>query len=122
VELDAPDLSSTSASQLCWLLKDGFRIPLRSGENILGRDDLEGTIRIDFPSVSRRHARIQVSGRDVTIEDLDSKNGTFVGGERVSAVAQLSDGDEVRIGSVVLQFRQQSAPGSTTTLSSETPV
>ncbi|HEX9187711.1 MAG TPA: winged helix-turn-helix domain-containing protein, partial [Vicinamibacteria bacterium] len=53
-------------------------IPLREGENVLGR---EGgvTVRIDAPSVSRRHACIRVDGAQVTIEDLGSKNGTFVG-------------------------------------------
>ena len=101
---------------LCWLLKDGRRIPLSSGENILGRD-LEGIIDIDSPSVSRRHARIRVLERDATIEDLDSKNGTYVRGERVSAApVPLSDGDELRIGSVSLRFRQQTTSGSTMTL------
>jgi DNA-binding winged helix-turn-helix (wHTH) protein len=101
---------------LCWLLKDGRRIPLSSGENILGRD-LEGIIDIDSPSVSRRHARIRVLEHDATIEDLESKNGTYVRGERVSAApVPLSDGDELRIGSVSLRFRQQTTSGSTMTL------
>ena len=107
----------TSANlNLCWLLKDGHRIPLSSGENILGRD-LEGIIDIPSPSVSRRHARIRVLERDATIEDLDSKNGTYVRGARVSAApVPLSDGDELRIGSVSLRFRQQTTSGSTMTL------
>jgi DNA-binding winged helix-turn-helix (wHTH) protein len=101
---------------LCWLLKDGRRIPLLPGDNILGRD-LEGAIEIDSPSVSRRHARIRVLERDATIEDLESKNGTYVRGERVSAApVPLSDGDELRIGSVSLRFRQQTTSGSTMTL------
>jgi len=55
--------------------------------------------------------------RDATIEDLDSKNGTYVRGERVSAApVPLSDGDELRIGSVSLRFRQQTTSGSTMTL------
>jgi DNA-binding winged helix-turn-helix (wHTH) protein len=107
--------ASSAGLNLCWLLKDGRRIPLRSGENILGRD-LEGTIDIDSPSVSRRHARIFVSEHDATVEDLDSKNGTFLRGERITAAAPLSDGDEVRVGSVNLRFRQQTKSGSTMTL------
>jgi len=106
---------SSSGLNLCWLLKDGRRIPLRSGENILGRD-LEGSIDIDSPSVSRRHARICVLEWNATIEDLDSKNGTYVRGTRVSEVVTLSDGDEVRIGSVKLRFRQRAKRGSTATL------
>jgi pSer/pThr/pTyr-binding forkhead associated (FHA) protein len=107
----------TSRAILCWLLKDGRRIALHSGENILGRD-VEGTITLDSPSVSRRHARIQVLEHNATIEDLGSKNGTYVRGERVSAAVRLSDGDDVRIGSVVLRFRQQAGPRSTMTLTS----
>jgi DNA-binding winged helix-turn-helix (wHTH) protein len=107
----------TARAILCWLLKDGGRIALHSGENILGRD-VEGTITLDSPSVSRRHARIQVLEHNATIEDLGSKNGTYVRGERVSAAVRLSDGDDVRIGSVVLRFRQQAGPRSTMTLTS----
>jgi len=110
-------IASRSASLLCWLLLDGRRIPLQSGENILGRD-VDGTINLDSPSVSRRHARIQVSGNDAIIEDLGSKNGTYLRGERVSTPVTLSDGDEVRVGSVVLRFRQQSGPRSTMTVTS----
>jgi DNA-binding winged helix-turn-helix (wHTH) protein len=106
----------TASLTLCWLLKDGRRIPLCSGENILGRD-LEGIIDVDSPSVSRRHARIRVSEHDATIEDLESKNGTYVRGTRVSAApVPLSDGDEIRVGSVSLKFRHQTTSGSTMTL------
>jgi DNA-binding winged helix-turn-helix (wHTH) protein len=117
VVADAVDPTPTSRAILCWLLKDGRRIALRPGENILGRD-VEGAIGLDSPSVSRRHARIQVSEHNATIEDLGSKNGTYVRGERVSAAVRLSDGDELRIGSVVLRFRQQAGPRSTLTLTS----
>ena len=99
----------------CWLLKDGRRLPLKPGENILGRDD-EG-IQIDSPAVSRRHARIRISGTEAVIEDLGSKNGTFVSGERVSTPVQLKDGDEIRIGSVVSRFRMTLPKGVTATWS-----
>jgi SARP family transcriptional regulator, regulator of embCAB operon len=60
---------------------------------------------MDSPSVSRRHARIVVTGRDAVIEDLGSRNGTFVQGERVVSATPLHDRDEIRLGSVVLTFR-----------------
>ena len=109
--------ASASSSILCWLLREGRRIALGSGENILGRD-VAGTISIDSPSVSRRHARILVSEHDATLEDLGSKNGTYLRGNRVSAAVPLTDGDDLRIGSVVLKFRQQSGVRSTMTLTS----
>jgi DNA-binding winged helix-turn-helix (wHTH) protein len=109
-------VASTSAL-LCWLLNDGRRVPLQAGENILGRD-VAGSINLDSPSVSRRHARIHVSVHEAMLEDLGSKNGTYLRGERVSTPVPLSDGDEVRVGSVVLRFRQQSGPRSTMTVAS----
>jgi DNA-binding winged helix-turn-helix (wHTH) protein len=107
-----PSVQSTS---FCWLVQDGKRLPLQPGENVLGRD--EACIRIDSPTVSRRHARIRISGTEAVIEDLGSKNGTFVSGERVSAAVRLRDGDEVQVGSVVSRFRMTSPKGVTATWS-----
>jgi DNA-binding winged helix-turn-helix (wHTH) protein len=96
----------------CWLVEGGRRLPLEQGENILGRDE-EG-IQIDSSTVSRRHACIRVSGSEAVIEDLGSKNGTFVRGERVAAPVPLNDGDEIRVGSVVSRFRMTLRKGTTT--------
>lgn len=86
-------------------------IPLADGETLLGRSrELRGFI--DSSSVSRRHARVVVSGERASIEDLDSKNGTFVGERRISVSTPLSDGDPVRLGTVRLVFRT-SRDGST---------
>jgi DNA-binding winged helix-turn-helix (wHTH) protein len=92
-------------------------IALEEGENILGRDPA-AVIFIDHASVSRRHARITVSGGGATIEDLGSKNGTKVGGRAISGVAPLADSDEIRLGSVPLTFRVFPLSGSTTTADS----
>ena len=74
-------------------------IALREGENILGREP-DAALCVDVSSVSRRHARIVVRGDSATLEDLGSKNGTFLGGEAVTTPRPLSDGDRVRIGTV----------------------
>ena len=110
---DAPR-GDAAETNFCWLLMGGRRLPLRLGENILGREPEDG-INLDSPTVSRRHARISISGTDAAIEDLGSKNGTFVGGEPVSAVVQLKDGDEIRTGSVVCRFRMKLPKGTTAT-------
>ena len=110
---DAP--SPAICASLCWLIMDGRRIPLQPGDNILGRDG-DGGLSIESPSVSRRHARISVANERATIDDLGSKNGTYVRGERIANPVPLHDGDEVRIGSVVLQFRQPPGRGSTMTM------
>jgi len=79
-------------------------IALLEGENILGRDE-DARAHIDSAKASRRHARIVVAGARATIEDLASKNGTFLRGRRLAAVEALRDGDEIVIGPIVLTFR-----------------
>ena len=114
--LEVPDSPpSVQPTSFCWLVKDGKRLPLQPGENILGRD--ESGIQFDSPTVSRRHARIRISGTEAVLEDLGSKNGTFANGERVSTVVRLKDGDEVQVGSVVSRFRMTSPKGVTATWS-----
>jgi DNA-binding winged helix-turn-helix (wHTH) protein len=80
-------------------------IALRSGENVLGRER-EAAAWIDVHSVSRRHARILVAGEVATLEDLGSKNGTFLGDEAVTAPRLLSDGDRIRVGTVEMTLRR----------------
>jgi DNA-binding winged helix-turn-helix (wHTH) protein len=111
--IDSPRQDASQAP-FCWLVMDGRRLPLRPGENLLGREPDDG-INLDSPTVSRRHARISISGTEAVIEDLGSKNGTFVGGEPVSTAVPLKDGDEIRTGSIVCRFRMTSRKGTTAT-------
>ena len=110
------DSTSTPAAghavaRLVW--SDG-RAGLADGEHVIGRDpDL--VLFLDAPSVSRRHAVIRVTGDQATLEDLGSKNGTFIGDRRLSTVTALADGDTIRVGSVTLTFRSISTPGPTET-------
>jgi DNA-binding winged helix-turn-helix (wHTH) protein len=91
-------------------------IPLVEGENVLGRDE-DATVRIDAPGVSRRHARIRVSGAEATIEDLGSKNGTYVGEgpAAITGPTPLPDDARFRLGRVLLVFRSSPEAGSTMT-------
>jgi DNA-binding winged helix-turn-helix (wHTH) protein len=86
------------------LFLDDREIALREGENILGRLD-EGVAWLESPTVSRRHARIVVTDGKATLEDLGSKNGTFLRGKRLTSPASLSDSDEILLGRVHLTFR-----------------
>ncbi len=65
----------------------------------------EGVAWFESPTVSRRHARIVVEGGKATLEDLGSKNGTFLRGERISSPRPLVDGDEILLGRVHMTFR-----------------
>jgi DNA-binding winged helix-turn-helix (wHTH) protein len=98
----------------CRLVWGEHEVLLEEGENILGRDP---SARGSIPdsSLSRRHARITVRGGAATLEDLASKNGTFVGEERVTSPRPLLDGDAVRLGLVRLVFRAPPGSFSTTT-------
>jgi len=93
-------------------------IALQEGENILGRER-EASAWIDVYSVSRRHARIVVSGDRATLEDLGSKNGTFLKGEAVTGPAALSDGDRLRIGTVEMTVRCYAGAASTQSFQSQ---
>jgi DNA-binding winged helix-turn-helix (wHTH) protein len=95
----------------CRLLWGERQIPLLQGDNVLGRG-AEASVRIDLGRVSRLHARIRVEGEQARLEDLGSKNGTFLRGQRLLAPADLTDGDPIGIGTVVLLFR---AGGDATT-------
>jgi DNA-binding winged helix-turn-helix (wHTH) protein len=87
---------------------------LSEGSNLVGRD--RGCpIRIDSATVSRHHARIVVRPDETTIEDLESKNGTRVNGQRVAQQIALTDGDQIRVGSVTLTYRILERLASTVT-------
>jgi DNA-binding winged helix-turn-helix (wHTH) protein len=73
------------------------------GDHVLGRIPTS-VVPLRSRSVSRRHARIQAGAGRAFIEDLGSRNGTFVGGRRVQDRVALNHGDVVRIGSVTLTF------------------
>jgi DNA-binding winged helix-turn-helix (wHTH) protein len=109
------DLVATpSVASSCFLLGQTAEFPLVEGPNLLGRD-LGGAVAIDADTVSRRHACLVVSEGKAVIEDLGSKNGTFVQGERVVAPLQVHDGDRILIGSVPLLFRVRRWSASTLT-------
>jgi DNA-binding winged helix-turn-helix (wHTH) protein len=79
-------------------------IRLAEGENVIGRTP-ESRVQVAHHRVSRRHARIVVKDGRATLEDLGSKNGTYLRGERIDEPSELSDGDEIRVGRVTLTFR-----------------
>jgi len=89
-------------------------IPLLSGENVIGRDR-SSAVWINDESVSRRHARVVVGEDGAWLEDLGSKNGTFVRGKPVRAAVRLEDGEEFTVGQVVGSLRYHCEGASATT-------
>jgi hypothetical protein len=99
------------------VVHDGREWPLADGEHVIGRGD-DVAISIAARGLSRRHARIVVRHGRATLEDLESKNGTFCGDEAVTAPRVLRDGDVIHLGRRVrLVFHQRGHDGTET----ETP-
>jgi DNA-binding winged helix-turn-helix (wHTH) protein len=92
-------------SPLCRLAWEGGQAVLGEGEFLLGRDPA-AAVQVETSTVSWSHARIRIkrsAGQThATIEDLASKNGTYLGGRKLAAPAELHDRDEVRLGSARL--------------------
>ena len=75
---------------------DVVMVPLREGVTHIGRG-LSADVRLESPSVSRRHALVIVDGDDVVLADDRSRNGTWLNGERVTRAA-LAESDVIVIG------------------------
>jgi DNA-binding winged helix-turn-helix (wHTH) protein len=100
----AAEAEGAPLGALCREVWGERQIALFSGENTIGRAP-EARISVDLARVSRRHARIVVTNGRAVLEDLGSKNGTFLRGARVTQPTELVDGDEIWAGSLVLVFR-----------------
>jgi FHA domain len=94
-----------SMAESSFRLRIGERdIPLRPGETTLGRSE-ECTMLLDDALLSRVHARLRVSGSEVVLEDLDSKNGTYVNDVRIQEPARLHNGDRLRLGHTLMELQ-----------------
>lgn len=93
-------------------IPDGLRIV--DGGVEIGRRPEAGAagsaVALDDALASSRHARIVPRGDGWTIEDLGSKNGTFVNGVRVNSPANLPDGAQLSMGGHLMVFRLVTAP------------
>jgi DNA-binding winged helix-turn-helix (wHTH) protein len=87
---------------VCRLIWRSETVDLPAGASLIGRDRA-CTVQIDADSVSRHHARVNVTGSALSIEDLGSKNGTWVAGERIVGTVPLADGTTFRLGSEVVR-------------------
>jgi hypothetical protein len=102
-------VSARSAYALLW---QGREVALHEGENLIGRDP-EAVIRLASPLASRRHARILVAGASARLQDLGSKNGTWIEGRRVEGERPLAAGDHIAVGEEVMVFCAGDAGGTT---------
>jgi hypothetical protein len=82
---------------------EGTMHPLMEDDVAVGRSESSAIVLHDA-SVSSRHARVLRTTGAFVIDDLGSRNGTFVNGDRVTEKRALVDGDVVRFGKVLLTF------------------
>ncbi len=87
----------------------GQLFKVAKGNLVLGRAPNAG-IRLDDDGISRNHARLRLETGRTWIEDIQSRNGTFVNGERIGVPVELADGDKIQIGrGTVLRYGFQDA-------------
>jgi hypothetical protein len=87
-------------------LEEGGEFPLNSAPVTVGRGGQNDLVLDGDEFASSRHARIEVRGDGVWVQDLDSTNGTFVNGSRVAGAQRLDDGDVLRVGETDLRVEE----------------
>jgi hypothetical protein len=96
-----------------WIaLRAGHEIPLPDGSHLIGRGE-RCRIRCESIRVSRHHAQVHVTAERAVIEDLGSRNGTWLRGERIQGPSEIQAGDTVCVGSEAIRFVAAGSEAST---------
>ena len=88
----------------------GREIEISGSRVIIGRHP-QCEVVLDNAAISRQHAQVLQVGDEFFLEDLTSRNGTFLNGATLDGRTQLRDGDEVQLSDMYLRFCQPSAAG-----------
>jgi pSer/pThr/pTyr-binding forkhead associated (FHA) protein len=96
-------------------------VALEQGRLTLGADPTNDLALPADPTLSRLHAALERYGAGWCVRDLDSRNGTFVNGQRVWRERPLHPGDELRVGETRLVYRSDQPTGGKRTQASEPP-
>lgn len=108
-QMDAPSLPAMSLARLDEAQEEVFRFT--RAEVIIGRE--RGCdCRLADKTISARHARLTYHHSQWWVEDLGSKNGTYLNQERITQGVVLTAGDELRCGQVVLRVSIEGRAGS----------
>ena len=82
----------------------GQLLPVKQGSLVVGRASV-GDLRLQHPSVSRRHAQITRLGERFYLKDLGSQNATYVNKVKIETEIEVYPGDQLQIGQAVLKLR-----------------
>ena len=96
-------------------------VALEGGRLTLGADAANDLALAADPTLSRLHAVLERYGAGWCVRDLDSRNGTFVNGQRVWRERPLRPGDELRVGATRLVYRNEEPSGGQATQASDPP-
>ena len=84
----------------------GQEVRLQKGLMVLGKESSCQISLPDEPGVSKKHAQITIREDNILLEDLDSRNGTYVDGKQVYT-RLLNEGDRVALGNVIFEVRKK---------------
>ncbi|MBK7859496.1 MAG: FHA domain-containing protein [Archangiaceae bacterium] len=82
----------------------GQLVQVRQGQLVIGRASVS-ELRLQHPSISRRHAMVTRIAEQFYVKDLGSQNGTFINKERIATEIEIFPGDTVALGNAVLKLR-----------------
>lgn len=90
----------------------GTSYDLKADRTTVGRVE-DNTFQVSDASVSSHHCEVLLRGTDVVVKDLDSTNGTYIDGEKITE-ANLKPGQMLRLGQVELQLVEGEGPPTAT--------
>ena len=97
------DLATAGALTVRGGSQDGTELEITQAVTRIGRG-LQSDLRIEDPTVSRRHALVVLADGTATLLDDNSLNGTWCNGERVTEGVELRDGDVISLGAATLRY------------------
>lgn len=88
----------------------GQLLEVKQGTVVVGRASVSD-LRLQHPSISRRHTQIKRVGEQFFVKDLGSQNGTFVNKQRIATEVEVKPGDSIAMGNALLRLRGPLAKG-----------
>lgn len=95
---------NTSGAAFLLDLESQRKIPVVIPVCRVGRDIANDIVLADDTSISRFHSILKRDGDTYTVEDAESRNGTYVNGTKVTTPVKVVDGDTLKLGNITFWF------------------